>query len=73
MQANLKCLTVAVVLGMQLACGGEDAPLRWDEIAALKSVATGAGPASVDVTEADLDAIDFQALKDAQGTALPIR
>lgn len=51
----------------------EDAPLRWDAIAARKSVATGVGPASADVTEADLKTVDFQALKDAQGTALPIR
>jgi hypothetical protein len=51
----------------------EDAPFRWDAIAALKSVATGMGPASASLTEADLKSIDFQALKDAQGNALPIR
>ena len=50
----------------------EDAPLRWDVIAARKSVASGAGPASVDVSLADL-AIDFQAPKDAQNTAIPWR
>lgn len=51
----------------------EDAPLRFDGLAALKSVATGMGPATASLTEADVKAIDFQALKDAQGTALPIR
>jgi hypothetical protein len=51
----------------------EDSPLRWDAIAARKSVATGAAPASVSVTEADLAGVDFQSLRDAQNTALPIR
>ncbi len=51
----------------------EDAPLRWDAIAARKSVVGGAGPATADVNELDLKAVDFQALKDAQGTPLPIR
>lgn len=51
----------------------EDAPLRWDAIAARKSVATGAGPASVEVTEADLMGLDYRDFKDAQGTALPWR
>lgn len=50
----------------------EDAPLRWDAIAARKSVATGSGPASVDVTIDDL-AFDFQAPRDAQGAAIPWR
>lgn len=50
----------------------EDAPLRWDAIAARKSVATGAGPASVDVTLADL-AFDFQAPRDAQNAPVPWR
>lgn len=50
----------------------EDAPLRWDVIAARKSVASGTGPASVDVTIDDL-AFDFQAPRDAQGAAVPWR
>jgi hypothetical protein len=51
----------------------EDAPLRWDALAARKTVATGIGSASADITEVDLQGVDFQALKDAQNTALPIR
>lgn len=52
----------------------EDAPLRFDVIAARKSVAIGqAAPASVDVTREDLTGIDFQAARDAQGVALPWR
>ena len=51
----------------------EDAPLRWDLIAARKSVAMGAGPAMVDVTNADLTGVDFVAAKDAQNNALPWR
>lgn len=50
----------------------EDAPLRWDVLAARKSVATGMAPAMVDVTEADL-AFDFLAPKDAQMNAVPWR
>lgn len=51
----------------------EDAPLRFDLIAARKSVATGAGPASAEVSMADLAGVDFQAGTDAQGMALPYR
>lgn len=51
----------------------EDAPLRFDALAALKSVASGAGPASVTLTEADVTGVDFQAFKDAQGTAVSWR
>lgn len=51
----------------------EDAPLRFDAIAARKSSAAAPAPASVEVTEADLKAVDFLAFKDAQGTALPLR
>lgn len=50
----------------------EDAPLRWDAIAARKSVASGAAPAA-SVTEADVIGLDFQAFKDAQNNSLPIR
>lgn len=50
----------------------EDAPLRWDALAARKSVASGVGPATADVTNADL-AIDFLAPKDAQLAAIPWR
>lgn len=50
----------------------EDAPLRWDAIAARKSVATGMGPASVDVTAADL-AFDLLAPRDAQSAPIPYR
>ena len=51
----------------------EDAPLRFDALAARKSVATGPAPASVDLTQADLAGVDFQAFKDAQGTSMPLR
>jgi hypothetical protein len=51
----------------------EDAPLRFDLMAAQKSVATGNGPATADLTEADLVSVDFQSGKDAQGTAIPWR
>jgi hypothetical protein len=51
----------------------EDAPLRWDAIAARKSVAVAPGPATVDVTEADVKGVDFLAFQDAQGLRLPIR
>lgn len=51
----------------------EDAPLRWDALAARKSSATAPAPSSVELTEADLKTVDFQAFEDAQGTALPIR
>lgn len=50
----------------------EDAPLRWDALAARKSAASGAGPASVELTTDDL-AFDFQAPRDAQGSAIPWR
>lgn len=51
----------------------EDAPLVLDAIAARKSIASGKAPEQVDVTEADLVGVDFQAIKDAQGNAVPIR
>jgi hypothetical protein len=51
----------------------EDAPLRFDAIAARKSVASGAGPATATVTEADVTGLDFQAFRDAQGAAIPWR
>lgn len=51
----------------------EDAPLRFDAIAARKSVMTGPAPAAVDVTEADLIGVELQSFKDAQGLAMPIR
>lgn len=50
----------------------EDAPLRFDALAALKSAASGAGPASIELTTADLG-IDFQAFRDAQMTPVPWR
>jgi hypothetical protein len=50
----------------------EDAPLRWDALAARRSVAAGPGPATASLTEADLT-FDFQAPKDAQGAAIPWR
>jgi hypothetical protein len=50
----------------------EDAPLRWDVLAARRSVASGAGPAVIEVTNADLE-IDFLAPKDAQMGAIPWR
>ncbi|MDP1826487.1 MAG: hypothetical protein Q8L48_24675 [Archangium sp.] len=50
----------------------EDSPLRFDAIAARRSAASGAGPASVDVTLADL-AIDLQAPRDAQDAPIPWR
>jgi hypothetical protein len=50
----------------------EDAPLRWDALAATKSVSTGMGPATVELTNAEL-AFDFQAPRDAQGIAIPWR
>jgi hypothetical protein len=52
----------------------EDAPLRFDAIAARKSAPVGmTPPATVSVTNADLQGVDFEALADAQGTRLPIR
>ena len=51
----------------------EDAPLVFDAMAARKSVASGKPPEQVELTEADLVGVDFQAIKDAQGNALPIR
>lgn len=50
----------------------EDAPLRFDLVAARKSVAVGPAPAMVDVTEADL-ATDFLAPRDAQSNPIPWR
>jgi hypothetical protein len=50
----------------------EDAPLRWDAIAARKSVDAGVGPASVELTEAEL-AFDFFAPRDAQNAPIPWR
>ena len=50
----------------------EDAPLRWDVIAARRSVVSGMGPAVADVTLSDLT-VDFQAPKDAQNAAIPWR
>lgn len=49
----------------------EDAPLRFDALAAQRSASTGAG-GTVDVTMEDLH-VDLQAIKDAQGTSLPWR
>ncbi|MBK7864304.1 MAG: hypothetical protein IPJ65_38035 [Archangiaceae bacterium] len=51
----------------------EDAPLRWDAIAARKSVATAPAPAMVEVTEADLVGVDFQSFKDAQAMPMAMR
>lgn len=50
----------------------EDAPLRFDAIAARKSVATGMAPNAA-VTNADLTGIDFEAVSDAQGNRVPFR
>jgi hypothetical protein len=50
----------------------EDAPLRWDLIAARKSTATAPAPEAT-VTEADLSGVSFEAATDAQGTPLPWR
>ncbi len=50
----------------------EDAPLRFDVIAARKSVATGPGAASAEVTVDDLG-LDLYAPKDAQNAAIPWR
>lgn len=50
----------------------EDAPLRWDSIAARRSAAAGASPASVDVTISDLT-FDLQAPRDAQNAPIPWR
>jgi hypothetical protein len=50
----------------------EDAPLRFDAIAARKSVATGMAPNAA-VTNADLTGIDFEAISDAQGNRVPFR
>lgn len=51
----------------------EDSPLRFDAIAARKSVASGAGPASASLSQDDVVGLDFQGFKDAQGTAIPWR
>lgn len=52
----------------------EDAPLRFDIVAARRSVDAGVvTPASVTVTQDDLIGVGFQAAKDAQGIALPWR
>jgi len=50
----------------------EDAPLRWDALAARKSVASGAGPAMAELTTADL-AFDLFAPRDAQNAPIPWR
>lgn len=50
----------------------EDAPLRWDALAARKSASTGTGAMLEELTNADL-AFDFQAPRDAQGIAIPWR
>lgn len=50
----------------------EDAPLRFDAIAARKSVPSGMGPALAEMTEADLS-FDFQAPQDAQQQPIPWR
>jgi hypothetical protein len=50
----------------------EDAPLRWDALAARKSVMTGAGPMTAELTTADL-AFDFLAPRDAQNAPIPWR
>lgn len=51
----------------------EDAPLRFDAIAARKSVAMGPAPAMVSVSNADLTGLDFEAVTDAQGNRVPFR
>ncbi|MCC6336485.1 MAG: hypothetical protein IT380_21170 [Myxococcales bacterium] len=50
----------------------EDAPLRWDVLAARRAVDAGVGPSTASLDLTDL-AFDFQAPKDAQGAALPWR
>lgn len=50
----------------------EDAPLRFDALAALRSVDAGAGPALAELTQADLS-FDPLAPRDAQGRAIPWR
>jgi hypothetical protein len=50
----------------------EDAPLRFDTLAARKSVAVGPGPALVELSTDDL-AFDLLAPRDAHGTAVPWR
>lgn len=50
----------------------EDAPLRFDAIAARKSVAMGPAP-EASVTIADLAGVDLEAVTDAQGTRVPFR
>lgn len=51
----------------------EDAPLRFDALAARRTAASGAGPATATVTLDDLAGLDFQAPLDAQGLAVPWR
>lgn len=53
----------------------EDAPLRFDAIAARKSVASvpDGGVPAADVTNADLQGFDFEVASDAQGRRLPWR
>jgi hypothetical protein len=52
----------------------EDAPLRFDLLAARKSVEPGMpAPMSVTLTQDDVVGTDFQAGEDAQGVALPWR
>lgn len=50
----------------------EDAPLRWDALAARRSVAMGVGPDQAELTNADLS-FDLFAPRDAQGAAIPWR
>lgn len=50
----------------------EDAPLRFDAIAARKSVASGTAPDAT-VTTADITGVDFEAVTDAQGNRVPFR
>jgi hypothetical protein len=51
----------------------EDAPLRLDALAARTSVDAGVSPALATVTQDQLAGLDFQALTDAQGLAIPWR
>ncbi len=50
----------------------EDAPLRFDALAASQSSMVAPGPASISMTTTDLG-LDFQAFKDAQQTPVPWR
>lgn len=50
----------------------EDAPLRFDALAASQSAAVAPAPASITLTTSDL-AVGFEAFKDAQQTPVPWR